>query len=297
MIKQITIVLLLLNAIRLFAFDFNNDEFALPLNMVQDLVATKKYIYILGDDLSGSKKGPIQAKIARPNKIIDEYGFAKITINDFSLYLFEYNGYVFATNSKNNFISADYKIDNELKQMIINDQNNVTITSSSNLIEKKGEKTIIYSPDNLIYRYLRVEKGISPMLLKNSNPWVPDIRTDQSPKLRFTFTKPISMVSFLNGFIDFDRLKLYKENARPKTAMIIDNTNNVEFPIQFLDGMYYTVFYFEKPTMDFVVKYGSYYKGLKYSDPCVASVIVETNKRERDDYGKGIMNFWKNEIE
>ena len=148
-----------------------------------------------------------------------------------------------------------------------------TIRASSHL----KESTVTYSPENLCRRFY-VETGDDPGRLSFdyiTPPWVEGVNGyGIGEYLDIEFKKPSDEIQILNGFVDFDRQYLFKENSRIKTIVIESKTPEFSKTYELLDLVKFSVIKLPQNTDSIRITIKDVYKGDKYDDTCLTAIVV-----------------------
>lgn len=137
------------------------------------------------------------------------------------------------------------------------------------------EKTTKYVAENLATFFLPpADKGSSSTWDTEHKPWVEGAKgygINQYIKLKTT--TPFSSLSIVNGYVDFYRRDLYKKNSRVKTFRVKDLDNKLEYDISLKDEVVGQRIELEKPTSNIILYIKEVYKGDKWDDTCVSSLV------------------------
>jgi hypothetical protein len=282
--KTILSFMILGLSIQLFAFDFNKDEFFVKTDIEEGIAVTKnEVIYVQG----GLEVPKIIQRIKRPIKIYNDFGILELNINNKMFYVVDLNGLL--------LIPLKFEIrPDEMNSYGINE--NITVQASSSLIEDSNSKKIEYKPSYLLKR-LTQEKEIGEYLYWSALPWAVDIKKDKSPSLIVVAKEYINSFSILNGYVDFSKQKLYKENSRAKKINIIENqTGKVIGSFDIDDNIQYQKIALPKKLKEFTIKVVEIYQGEKYSDLCISSIIFDDYFNQLKDYGKSELEYYRKKI-
>ena len=199
---------------------------------------------------------------------------------DSGFQLFSYDGKsrLFITGSINqefkNFQSdGDNNFDSDSIGSFYND-NVVEVSSSSHFSEYIGGKKVNYSADNL-FKCFVVGCKCHPYWWNYSHvPWVEGAKGQGiGESVEIAFYDPVDGLSLLNGFVDINNLKLYKENSRVKRLRISDLTNGKDYTADFEDKVYFKYVSIPQPTTRVRLTIESVYEGSKYSDTCISAIM------------------------
>ena len=150
------------------------------------------------------------------------------------------------------------------------------ISSSKYLTEFVNGKLIEYKPKNLYTTYGVFCKCHQYSWNSNSIPWAVRIIDEEiEPYVEIEYNSPIRVLSVLNGFVDINNLKLFKENNRPYIITVIDIENNYEFDINIPDYVYFSEISFQKETKHIKLVIKDVYRGSKYNDTCITGLVNE----------------------
>ena len=285
--KIISIIIFLSITFISFCFDYNKDNFSVELDIETRLFVYKDNIYILGcyGKLWSDK---------RPEKIVNEFGFAELHIKEnpyYGNFIKKLKGTYFL-DLNGEIISIDF-FDNNYNTEEINDlYKNVygcikNIKASSELTETLNNNKTVYSVENVLT--VGSEKTLGHFFRTIGCPWVPDIKIDKNPYIDFELKfDAICTVHILPGFIDFDRQHLWKQNARPKTIEIIDlETSESLGKYTIDDSIKFTSINLPRNVKKVRIRFIDFYPGTKYQDPCVAAIYFGTDKcPQKGNYGK-----------
>ncbi len=285
--KIISIIIFLSITFSSFCFDYNKDNFSVELDIETRLFVYKDNIYILGcyGKLWSDK---------RPEKIVNEFGFAELHIKEnpyYGNFKKKLKGTYFL-DLNGEIISIDF-FDNNYNTEEINDlYKNVyggikNIKASSELTETLNNNKTVYSVENVLT--VGAERTLGHFFRTIGCPWVPDIKIDKNPYIDFELKfDAICTVHILPGFIDFDRQHLWKQNARPKTIEIIDlETSESLGKYTIDDSIKFTSINLPRNVKKVRIRFIDFYPGTKYQDPCVAAIYFGTDKwPQKGNYGK-----------
>lgn len=199
---------------------------------------------------------------------------------DSGFQLFSYNGKsrLLITGSINQeFKDFQNDGDNNFDPDSVNvfyDSNVVEVSSSSHFSEYIGGKKVNYSADNL-FKCFVVGCKCHPYWWNYSHvPWVEGAKGQGiGESVEIAFHDPVDGLSLLNGFVDINNLKLYKENSRVKRLRISDLTNGKDYTADFEDKVYFKYVAIPQPTTRVRLTIESVYGGNKYSDTCISAIM------------------------
>lgn len=107
-------------------------------------------------------------------------------------------------------------------------------------------------------------------------PWVPDLQNDVKPiitmkiKNKQTFGNVYLLV--LNGFVSYNKPWLFEQNRRIKKIQVNSGNNTIKI-IELEDTPEPQVFNVDMPNNDIKIEILDYYKGSKYNDICITSIV------------------------
>src|SRR5574344_198192 len=139
------------------------------------------------------------------------------------------------------------------------------------------ESNYCYTPENLKSKLYTVssDEFVNYEYQSLLPPWVEGVPGYGIGEwLDIDFKYKSDEVQILNGFVDFKRMYLYKENSRVKTILVqIENTKfSKEYGQQHI--VKYYVIKKKKKTDHIRITIKDVYKGDKYDDTCLSSILV-----------------------
>lgn len=154
------------------------------------------------------------------------------------------------------------------------DYNLLKIDSSSFYSETISDKLIKYTPDNL-YKAFLIGCKCHPYWWNTSHiPWVEGSKGNGiGENVTIEFKKPIIGFSLLNGYVDINNLKLYKENSRIKSILISDLVNKTTQTVFIEDSVGFKFIKLERPAIAIKIIINEVYEGSKYQDTCISAII------------------------
>lgn len=166
-------------------------------------------------------------------------------------------------------------------------KNTIQYKSSSYKTEKGKNSVIEYSADNLGEFLCNTENrytgGVT--LYDDSIPWVEGVKGyGIGESITIVSKTPFASLRILNGFVDLERLDLYKKNSRVKTFKVVDLDNNIEYKFNLEDIVEIQRFYLSKETTSVKLIIEDVYKGDKWDDTCVTGILPSKNKEKLDNY-------------
>lgn len=221
------------------------------------------------------------------SKITKEYDRKDFQLNENGFYYLFGKVIIFQNNGDSfrpidNLVFTDKNAENWFKSYIKNiEENNeyynmykfnTVYTASSEL--KEG--TTIYSAKNLGTLFLPPDsKEGSRMWNPGHKPWVEGIAGyGENEFITISTSKEFNELNILNGFVS-ERLDLYKKNSRVKDFEIIDLDNNIQYSFTLLDEVRIQTFKMSQWTKNVKLIIKSVYKGDKWDDTCITSIIPE----------------------
>lgn len=225
------------------------------------------------------------AKLDESVFFVDSDGYSKFKYNGKTYVIIwgeeiQYKTSVFNTNGK-----IDYSLKNGVAAR---DRNIKSISASSFLSEKiKGNK-INYSADNL---YKCVSDLDHTFFIVNSHlPWVDGIDGDGiGETITIEYKEPVAGISMLNGYVELNKLSLYKENSRAKEIEIEDLQTGKKMSVLFEDKVYFKYIPFSEKTSSIKIQIKSVYPGSKYSDTCISAIV-----EHKYEYKSSLSTYLKN---
>ena len=212
------------------------------------------------------------AKLDKSVFFIDKDGYLK--------FKYKQNQLVIVDSEINQFIFnfSWYKNDNKIKfqkltlqSSIIAAKNLKDITASSFLTEKVKGQELEYSPDNLYQGIITIDHGY----FWNSEhlPWVEGAPgSGIGETITIEYNSPVIGLSILNGYVEEQNLKLYKENSRLKEIEIENLKTGKKQIAKFEDRVYFKYILLDEPAEKIKITIKDVYPGSKYSDTCVTAI-------------------------
>ena len=152
------------------------------------------------------------------------------------------------------------------------------ITSSSSLLETIGGKVQSYLPENLLGKiFLKHHGDVRQYFFYDStiNPWVEAVEGDGIGEyLDIEFKKPSDELQILNGFVDFRRKHLFKDNNRVKTILVESSEPKFSQEYELEDAAKYTSIKLPVKTNKVRITIKEVYPGNKWQDTCLSSILV-----------------------
>lgn len=172
--------------------------------------------------------------------------------------------------TKKNSLNGKY---NKWEKIVFIDDGIKSINASSELIENET----FYSAKNLLNRIYTLggEDWMNYCLDYITSPWIEGVPGyGVGEYLDIEFDKPVKEIQILNGFVDFDRKYLFKENSRVKKILIesMDGSFSKEYELK--DLVEFTDIIFPKLSSKIRITIKDVYKGEKYDDTCLSAIIA-----------------------
>lgn len=147
-----------------------------------------------------------------------------------------------------------------------------TFKASSELKEGKN----VYSADNLKKFFLGLDcvDSAMPFFNPKHKPWVEGVSGNGIGEyIEISADKEFNNLQILNGYVDVSRLDLYKKNSRVKSFTVEDFDNKIKYELELKDEVVFQYFNLEKPTAHIRLTIKEVYKGNKWEDTCISSII------------------------
>jgi hypothetical protein len=135
------------------------------------------------------------------------------------------------------------------------------------------ENNLEYSPQNFLRRFYRTDAGFPYDYWPKTLPLAITKEQMDIFEMEITFQNNVEGILILNGFVDFSRPHLYKNNRRIRELKIIDKNNKFEQEYHLEDKIEFQELIFPELTDSIIVKILSYYEGDRYTDICCSSII------------------------
>lgn len=157
------------------------------------------------------------------------------------------------------------------------------VYSSSHLVEISKGIEIDYSGISLDWYILRdwewPQDEINPFCF----PWVENITGPGIDEwVEFELNTPQTITYILNGFVDGNRMHLYKANSRMKEAEITgwsENGKEIKQNVYFEDFVYFKTIQFSEPVTKFRITIKEAYPGDKWQDTCISAVMFPVERK------------------
>ena len=238
-------------------------------------------------------------KMDRKLLAYDKDGFLKLTFNDREALIID--GQVmkqlftnFRSDGKNTYDRYANSEDSTEEYSPFHSYNVKSISASSYLKEKQYGQDIAYAPINL-FRAFEVGCRCHPYWWNNSHiPWVEGAKGyGINETISIEFNEPVYGFSILNGYVDVQNMKLFKENSRVKKLKVEDLTNKLEYVMNFDDKVYFNYMKLSKPSTSIKLTILDVYKGTKYDDTCISAMIEHTREKSNDGWETKIFEDYK----
>ena len=156
------------------------------------------------------------------------------------------------------------------------------LSSSKYLKETINGKLLEYRAENLYNSFLRDCSCHGASVNIYSIPWVEgENDAGIGSYIEIEYESPVDVLSILNGFVDCQRLNLFRENNRPKVLTISDLENDKEYIIHVQDYVYFSDVAFEPETSKIRITISDVYPGTKYNDTCISALIEGDDDKKR----------------
>ena len=157
------------------------------------------------------------------------------------------------------------------------------VNSSSHLVETRYGIKFDYSGICLDLFLTRSrdwpQDGINPYCF----PWVENAAGPGIGEwIEFELDSPQSITYILNGFVDGNRMHLYKANSRIKEAEFTGWTEKgkeIKQNVHFEDFVYFKTVQFSEPVTRFRITIKDAYPGDKWQDTCISAVMFPVLKK------------------
>lgn len=163
----------------------------------------------------------------------------------------------------------------ESRGSYFNDYFGASYSSSSCLTEKTKKGMITYEAENLgKFAFERTDHYESFSWNYNSIPWVEGEKDyGIGTTIKISTKEPFDTLSILNGYVDIEKLDLYKKNSRVKVFCIKDLDNNLEYRFELEDIVEFQFFYFDIETKNVELIIEDVYKGDLWKDTCIKGIV------------------------
>lgn len=268
-----------------YSLDIESDEYYVTTDIAEGIAVTSDELIHIQEDYNDVS---IISRTPRPDKLYNNYGFLEYKLKSLHAIVVELNG-LFITNING---SGGYD------PFIMYLKDNITsLSASSELIEKNNGKETVYKIDNILNR-LSYEKETGYYLYSSDLPWATSLLKDHNPVISIEVKESISSFYLLNGYVDFNKQSLYRNNARAKKIQVFDKeTTSIVGEYSLTDKVIYQLIMLPKSVKNFEIRIIENYPGNKYSDLCISSIYLNktTDKLLYGNYGISFYNELKKE--
>ena len=151
------------------------------------------------------------------------------------------------------------------------------VESSSHLIENNKGIAIDYSGISLDWFLIHNSEWPMDEINRYCFPWVENVEGSGIGEwIEFNLNSPQTITYILNGFVDGNRIHLYKANSRIKDAEFIGWTEGgkkFKQNVHFEDFVYFKTVQFSEPVIKFRITIKEVYTGEKWQDTCISAVM------------------------
>lgn len=229
-------------------------------------------------------------KLDRKLLAYDKDGFLKLTFNGRQALIIDGQGMKqlftnFRTDGKNKYDRYADSEESTGEYSPFHSYNVKSISASSSLKEKQYGQDIVYAPINL-FRAFEVGCRCHPYWWNDAHiPWVEGAKGNGiNETISIEFNNPVYGFSILNGYVDVQNMKLFKENSRVKKLKVEDLTNKLEYTMNFEDKVYFNYLELSKPSNSIKLTILEVYEGTKYQDTCISALIENTRAPSKEDW-------------
>ena len=223
-------------------------------------------------------------EIDRNHFFLDEEGFYHLIYSDNNerIFIFRNNGELFSfdlnpnenkhTVETNNWLKQYKKQIDESNKYLPFLQYKAEYTASSELTEKSTR----YIAKNLATCFIPNfdKSATSDYWNPLHKPWVEGVQGyGENESIQLKTEIPFSRLEVINGYVDLTRRDLYKKNSRVKTFLVKDIDNNTEFYVTMKDEVIIQDISFPAPTSNVILYIKEVYKGDKWDDTCITSIV------------------------
>lgn len=156
------------------------------------------------------------------------------------------------------------------------------VKSSSHLVEMSKGIEFDYSGNNLDWFLLRDGEWPQDEINPYCFPWVENVEGPGIGEwIEFELNTPQTITYILNGFVDANRMHLYKSNSRIKEAVFTGWTESgkeIKQNVHFEDFVYFKTVQFSEPVTKFRITIKETYAGEKWQDTCISAVMFPVRK-------------------
>lgn len=157
------------------------------------------------------------------------------------------------------------------------------VSSSSYLIEKSKGIEFNYSGVCLDWYIIRNTEWPQDMINPYCFPWVENATDGGIGEwIEFDLSSPQSITYILNGFVDGNRMHLYKANSRIKEAEVsgwTEKGKEIKQNVHFEDFVYFKTIQFSEKVTKFRITIKETYPGEKWQDTAISAVMFPVSKK------------------
>lgn len=268
--------------------EWGYDGFALNISINDQVLRVLRYNE---NSSNGMYVGIVWDEFDLRKTVIDKYGFPVVKIFGEDAYFF-YGGdrclLFFISGNKMNYILPEIKLRsllNEYGSRIVQLSNGVIVKTSSNLKDKK----IRYDESGLIANFFGEIDGCK-LYNTLAKPWaegnagsgineslvITFIESDELGKLTSRIIKNDKLV-VLNGYIDFFKPYLFKQNNRVRSMQVdsLDSNEQFSFIIELQDTPNFQEIFLPRKVSQVKLTILSVYPGSMYDDTCITGVFKD----------------------
>lgn len=160
----------------------------------------------------------------------------------------------------------------------------VDVQSSSHLVEENRGIKIDYCGKNLDWYITKRGRELATDIINEyCFPWVENVDgLGIGEWIEFNLNSPQTITYILNGFVDGNRMHLYKANSRMKEAEITgwsENGKEIKQNVHFEDFVYFKTVQFSEPVIKFRITIKDAYPGEKWQDTCISAVMFPVERK------------------
>lgn len=163
----------------------------------------------------------------------------------------------------------------EERGVYFNDSFGAKYSASSSLSEKTKNGIKKYDAENLgRFAFSSTSHYESLSWNFNSIPWVEGEKGyGIGSTIRISTKEYFDTLCILNGYVNIEKLDLYKKNSRVKVFNVKDLDNNLEYRIELEDIVEFQYLYLDEETKNVELTIVEVYKGDKWADTCVQGIV------------------------
>jgi hypothetical protein len=167
---------------------------------------------------------------------------------------------------------------NNLEEILgYNPFGNIFISSIKSNVYLK-ENALEYSPRNFLKRFFVTDQVFPYDYWSKTLPLAVTNEQMNIFEMEIIFQENVEGILLLNGFVDFYRPHLYKDNRRIRELKIIDNNSRIEKNYTIEDRIEFQELRFPQLTNSITIKIVSFYEGNRFTDICCSSIIPIYNE-------------------